>query len=68
MKIFLYNILNNKWKVYFSILILPIDFVLLSVHDLQLPENERIDKNELAAYVFLDDKCLDCLIIGSPQA
>jgi hypothetical protein len=27
-----------------------------------------VDKKEVAAYVFLNDKCLDCLILGSQSA
>eukprot|EP00347_Sterkiella_histriomuscorum_P007897 403347143 len=42
------------------------DFVLLSIHDLQLPETlGRVNKKDVMAYVFLDDKCLDTLILGS---
>jgi hypothetical protein len=27
-----------------------------------------VDKKEVAAYVFLNDKCLDCLVLGSQSA
>jgi hypothetical protein len=56
--------------------------VILSIHDLQIPEinpgaggsggpkgkSQRLDKRDLAAYIFLNDKCLDCLILGSASA
>ena len=50
--------------------ILFLDFVILTIHDLQLGdrENARINKKEVAAYVFLNDKCLDCLVLGSNNA
>ena len=47
------------------------DFLILSIHDLQLGDsdgNNRVDKKEVAAYVFLNDKCLDCLVLGSQSA
>ena len=46
------------------------DFLILSIHDLQLGDSEanRVDKKEVAAYVFLNDKCLDCLVLGSQSA
>jgi hypothetical protein len=28
----------------------------------------RIDKREIMAYVFLGDKCIDCLVLGSASA
>ena len=47
-----------------------IDFLILSIHDLQLGDSEaaRVDKKDVAAYVFLNDKCLDCLVLGSQSA
>ena len=46
------------------------DFLILSIHDLQLGDSDanRVDKKEVAAYVFLNDKCLDCLVLGSQSA
>jgi hypothetical protein len=45
-----------------------IDFVLLTIHDLQLPKQKKFNRKDVVAYVFLGDKCLDCLVIGSPAA
>ncbi len=36
------------------------------MHDLQLPK--KVNKRDIVAYLFLGDKCLDCLILGSPSA
>jgi len=42
--------------------------VLLSILDLQLPAGSfKYDKREIAAYVFLNDTCLDCVNLGSPS-
>jgi hypothetical protein len=42
--------------------------VLLSIHDLQLAEGQRVNKKDVLAYVFLGDKCLDTLVLGAAAA
>lgn len=32
---------------------------------MQLPKSYRANKRDIMAYVFLDDKCLDSLILGA---
>ena len=46
------------------------DFLALSILDLQLDGTrwKAIDKRNVVAYVMLGDKCIDCLILGSPNA
>ena len=31
-------------------------------------DHERYDKREVVAYIFLGDKCIDCLVLGSHNA
>ena len=41
--------------------------MLLSILDLQLQAGQaKYDRREIAAYVFLNDKCLDTINLGSP--
>jgi hypothetical protein len=59
------------WKVSVFVYFNNSDFLILSIHDLQLGDsdgNNRVDKKDVAAYVFLNDKCLDCLVLGSQSA
>ena len=44
-----------------------LEFVLFSIMDLQLQAGQaRYDKREIAACVFLNDKCLETINLGSP--
>jgi hypothetical protein len=45
------------------------DFVVLSILDLQLDsqKHRQVDKREVMCYIMLGDKCVDCLVLGSPN-
>ena len=46
------------------------DFLVLSILDLQLDaeQHKAVNKKEVIAYVMLGDQCIDCLVLGSPNA
>ena len=47
------------------------DFIVLSLLDLQLDSTKHprpIDKREVIAYIMLGETCIDCLVLGSPNA
>ena len=45
------------------------DFVVLSILDLQIDatKHKQVDKREIICYIMLGDKCIDCLVLGSPN-
>lgn len=46
------------------------DFLVLSLLDLQLDaaKHQQVDKREVIAYIMLGETCVDCLVLGSPNA
>ena len=46
------------------------DFFVLSILDLQLDgsKHQAVDKREVIAYVMVGEKCIDCLVLGSPNS
>lgn len=49
-------------------MLFTLDFALLSIHDIQLSDGKRINKKDVLAYVFLGDKFLDTLVLGSASS
>lgn len=46
------------------------DFLVLSILDLRLDakQHKAVNKKEVIAYVMLGETCIDCLVLGSPNA
>lgn len=46
------------------------DFLVLSILDLRLDakQHRAVNKKEVIAYVMLGETCIDCLVLGSPNA
>ena len=45
------------------------DFLVLSILDLQLDgaKHRPVDKREIICYIMVGEKCVDCLVLGSPN-